>query len=282
MATLLANMVNPEVMADMIDKKLVDKMRFAPLATIDNTLVGQPGNTITLPSWNYIGDATSLAENTALTTNVLSAGKTSVSILKIAKGVELTDEAILSGYGDPIGEATSQLALAIASGVDNYFLSILHGIDSTTGLICNTVNSSTYPTDTDIVGALELFGEDLEDTPTVAIVSPAVYTAMRGNANSWLPASNIAADVKIKGAVGEYQGCQVVISNKLKQTPDGAGDGDIYLVKPGALRLFLKRDTLVESARDVLKFTSVFTASKHFAAYLYDASKVVRILKKAT
>ena len=278
MATLLANMVNPEVMADMIDKKLVDKMRFAPLATIDNTLVGQPGNTITLPSWNYIGDATSLAENTALTTNVLSAGKTSVSILKIAKGVELTDEAILSGYGDPIGEATSQLALAIASGVDNYFLSILHGIDSTTGLIYNTVNSSTYPTDTDIVGALELFGEDLEDTPTVAVVSPAVYTAMRGNANSWLPASNIAADVKIKGAVGEYQGCQVVISNKLKTT--GSGAGDIYLVKPGGLRLFMKRDTLVESARDVLKFTSVFTASKHFAAYLYDASKVVRILKK--
>ena len=268
MATLLANMVNPEVMADMIDKKLVDKMRFAPLATIDNTLVGQPGNTITLPSWNYIGDATSLAENTALTTNVLSAGKTSVSILKIAKGVELTDEAILSGYGDPIGEATSQLALAIASGVDNYFLSILHGIDSTTGLIYNTVNSSTYPTDTDIVGALELFGEDLEDTPTVAVVSPAVYTAMRGNANSWLPASNIAADVKIKGAVGEYQGCQVVISNKLKTT--GSGAGDIYLVKPGGLRLFMKRDTLVESARDVLKFTSVFTASKHFAAYLYD------------
>lgn len=51
MATLLANMINPEVMADMIEKKLVDKMRFAPLATIDTTLVGQPGNTITLPSW---------------------------------------------------------------------------------------------------------------------------------------------------------------------------------------------------------------------------------------
>ena len=282
MATLLANMVNPEVMADMINKKLVDKMRFAPLATVDNTLEGVPGNTIYLPSWNYIGDAASLAENTALTTNVLSAGKTSVTITKIAKGVELTDEAILSGYGDPIGEATSQLALAIASGVDNEFLSILHGITSTTGLIYNTVNSSTYPTDTDIISALELFGEDLEDTPTVAIVSPAVYTAMRSNSSNWLPASNIAADVKIKGAVGEYQGCQVIVSNKLKQSPDGAGDGDIYLVKPGALRLFLKRDTLVENARDVLKFTSVFTASKHFAAYLYDSSKAIRILKKAT
>ena len=277
MATLLANMVNPEVMADMINKKLVDKMLFAPLATVDQTLVGTPGNTITLPSWNYIGDASTLAENTALTTSVLSAGSTSVTIHKIAKGVELTDEAVLSGYGDPIGEATSQLALAIASGLDNEFLSIL---GTCTTLIYNTVNSSTYPTDTDIVGALELFGEDIEDGPTVALVGPQVYTAMRGNINSWVPASEIAANIKVRGVVGEYQGCQVIVSNKLKTS--SAGAGDIYLVKPGALRLFLKRDTLVEADRDITKFTNVFTASKHFAAYLYDASKAIRILKKAT
>lgn len=278
MATLLANMVNPEVMADMINKKLVDKMRFAPLATVDQTLQGVPGNTIYLPSWNYIGDASTLAENTALNTSVLSAGKTSVTIHKIAQGVELTDEAVLSGYGDPIGEATSQLALAIASGVDNEMLSVMHAL-STSGRVYNTANNTTYPTDTDIVAALELFGEDLEDTPTVAVVSPAVYTAMRGNSSNWLPASNIAADVKIRGAVGEYQGCQVIVSNKLKTT--GAGTGDIFLVKPGALRLFLKRDTLVEADRDITKFTNVFTASKHFAAYLYDESKIVRIYKKA-
>lgn len=48
--TKLANIVNPEVMADMIDKKLVDAMKFAPLATVDTTLQGQPGNTIWLPS----------------------------------------------------------------------------------------------------------------------------------------------------------------------------------------------------------------------------------------
>lgn len=49
--TLLANLVNPEVLAPMIDKKLTDYMKFAPLATIDTTLVGQPGNTVKLPSF---------------------------------------------------------------------------------------------------------------------------------------------------------------------------------------------------------------------------------------
>ena len=276
--TKLANLVNPEVLAPMIDKKLTDYMKFAPLATIDTTLVGQPGNTVKLPSYNYIGDGAVLAEGVSLTPSLLSTTTTSVTIEKIAKGVELTDEAILSGYGDPYGEAAKQLGIAIANAVDNKVLSILMGITGT--MAYSTAGSTTYPTDTDITAALELFGEDIEDGQSVALVDPQVYTAMRSNVNSWVPASEIAAEIKVKGVVGQYQGCQVIVSNKLKRT--AAGAGEIYIVKPGALRIFLKRDTLVEADRDILKFTNVITASKHYAAYLYDASKAIRIYKPAS
>lgn len=278
--TLLANIINPEVMADMIDKKLVDLMKFAPLATIDYTLQGRPGDTITLPSWNYIGDANTLAEGVSLNTVVMTAGKTNATIHKVAQGVELTDEAVLSGFGDPIGEAGRQLALAIASRVDNEMLGVLHGIDAN-GLLYETTNNTTNPAASDIVPALTLFGEDIEEGATVAVVSPAVYQEMRTavGANTWIPASEIAAGIAVRGVVGEFQGCQVIVSNKLKTT--GAGAGDIYLVKPGALRIFLKRDTLIETDRDILKFTTVMTASKHFVAYLYDASKAIRIAKHA-
>ena len=274
--TLLANIINPQVMADMIDKKLVDLMKFAPLADIDYTLQGRPGNTVTLPFWNYIGDANTLTEGSSLNTVVLSANKTNATIKKVAQGVEITDEAVLSGFGDPIGEAADQLALAIASCVDNDVLAILHAISANTN-VQYTTNNTTYPAATDIVSALELFGEDIEDGPTVALVSPAVYTQMRTavGANTWVPASEIAAGIAVKGVVGEFAGCQVMVSNKLKTT--GAGAGDIYLVKPGALRIFLKRDTLIESDRDILKFTTTLTASKHYIAYLYNAAKAVRI-----
>ena len=279
MATLLANMVNPQVMADMIEQKYVDLMKFAPLATIDTTLEGRPGNTITLPNFTYIGDAATLNENTNLTLNVLATSTTNVTIHKIAKGVEITDEAVLSGYGDPYGEAVDQIALAIASQLDNEVLNILHGI--TGDMAASTANNATLPTASNIVSALELFGEDIDDGPTVALVSPAVYTAMRTTvgANTWVPASEIAAGIAVRGVVGEFQGCQVMVSNKLKST--GAGAGDIYLVKPGALRIFLKRDTLIEYDRDIIKFTNVITASKHFAAYLYNAAKAVRIYQPA-
>ena len=149
------------------------------------------------------------------------------------------------------------------------------------GLLYNTANNNTVPAVTDIIPALTLFGEDIEDGPTVALVNPTVYQAMRTavGANTWIPASEIAAGIAVKGVVGEFAGCQVMVSNKLKT--DAAGAGDIYLVKPGALRIFLKRDTLVESDRDILKFTTTMTASKHFVAYLYNAKKAVRIATAA-
>ena len=265
--TKLGNLVNPEVMADVIEKKLVDAMKFAPLATIDTTLQETAGNTISLPAYSYIGDASTLLEASALTPDLLQASAVTVTVHKIAKGLEISDEAALSGYGDPMGEAANQIALSIASQEDNEMLATLANIQAP--MVHTTVAD---PTDTDIIAALEKFGEDI-DGEKVALVSPAVYTAMRGNVNSWVPASELAAEVKIKGVVGEYQGCQVIVSNKLKTSKN------IYIVKPGALRIFVKRGTLVEADRDILKFTNVITASKHFATYLYDPSKAIKITK---
>lgn len=264
--TKLSNLVNPEVMAGIIEQKYVDYMKFAPLATIDSTLQGQPGDRITLPHFNYIGDAATLAEAIALDPEKLTASSVTVPVHKIAKGVEISDEAVLSGYGDPVGEAAAQIALAIASQEDNEMLSTMA---SDISLVHSTVAD---PTDSDITAALELFGEDIDGTK-VAVVSPAVYTSMRANTNTWVPASELAAGIAVRGAVGEYQGCQVIVSNKLKTSKN------IYIVKPGALRIFVKRGTIVETDRDILKFTNVITASKHFATYLYDATKAIKIAK---
>lgn len=264
--TLKSNLIIPQVLADMIDKKLVNLMRFAPLATIDNTLVGNPGDTVTLPSYAYIGDAATLAENNALTPVALTASSVQATIHKLAKGVEITDEAMLSAYGDPVDEIARQLALSIASQMDNEMLAVLAAI---TGTMKYTI-SGTAPTPADISAALELFGEDIDMATKAVVVSPALYTGLR-NTSGWLPASEIAADRLIRGAVGEAYGCQVIISNKLT-TPKTA-----YIVMPGALRYFLKRDTLIEQDRDILYFKNVYTASKHGVCYLYDASRAIKI-----
>jgi N4-gp56 family major capsid protein len=273
-ATLLTNLINPQVMADMIDKKLVNYMRFAPLATIDTTLQGRPGNTITVPTYNYIGDASTVAEGADIGISQLTATPATATIHKIGNGVQITDEAVLSGFGDPVGEATKQLALSIASQVDNEFINVLNAITTPMVHTAGTPGTLAFA---DIADALELYGEDIDEGGVKALlVSPKQYTLLR-KTSGWLPASDVSADLAIKGVVGMVQGCQVIISNKLKEA---SSHEYAYIVKPGALRLFMKRNTLVESDRDIINKSTTITADKHFAPYLYDASKAIKIIVK--
>lgn len=273
-ATLLTNLINPQVLADIIDKKLVDYMKFAPLATIDTTLQGRPGDTITLPAFAYIGDAVTVAEGADIPIRQLTATSKPVQIHKIGNGIQLTDEAVLSGYGDPLGEGARQLALSIASQEDNELLGILGGIGAGMTHAAATAGTLVF---NDVADALELFGEDIDEGGAkVLLVSPKQYTNLR-KTPGWLPASDVSADLAIKGVVGMVQGCQVVISNKLKEA---SNKENAFIVKPGAIRLFMKRGTLVESDRDIVNKSTVVTADKHFAPYLYDASKAIKITVK--
>ena len=113
--TKLADLIDPEVMADMISAKIPDKIRVAPFAKIDDTLAGVHGDTITVPSYGYIGDA----EGVDVDIDKMSTKDKKYKIKKAMKGVGLTDEAVLSGYGNPVGEANAQLALSIAAKIDN-------------------------------------------------------------------------------------------------------------------------------------------------------------------
>lgn len=264
-ATKLANLFNPQVVGDLIDKKLVDAIRFSPLATVDTTLAGRPGSKLTLPSYAYIGDAEVVAEGADIPVAQLTQSTVEVEIHKIGKGVQITDEAVLSGYGNPDEEAVDQLLTSLASQADKEMLAVLEGIGSEM-----THTGAAVLSADDVADALVKFGEDI-DGEKVLLCNAEDYNAIR-KANDWVPASEIAANMVIRGSVGMVHGCQVVISNKLAGKP-------AFIVKPGALRLILKRDTLVETDRDIVNKSTVITADKHSVAYLYDASKAIKITR---
>lgn len=273
--TYLASLFNPQVVGDMIDKKLIDLIKFAPLAKIDTNLEGRPGNTITLPYFNYIGDATEVAEGNDITVSKLTESTTTVTISKIGKGVQITDEAVLSGYGDPIGESVKQIAMSMASKVDN---------DCQTALAGNTTNVHTITaalTADDIADALVKFGEDIEGSKVI-LIDPTAYATLR-KADDWLPASEIAAETIMRGTVGMIHGCQVVVTNRIKGTTESTKTTtNFFIVKPGALAIYLKRDVMVETDRDIINKSTVITADKHFATYLYDPSKAIKIVQEIT
>jgi len=261
-ATKLANLFNPEVVADIVESKLVDAIRFAPLAKIDTTLVGRAGDTITLPSYGYIGDAEVVAEGEDIPIGQLTQSTKEVTIHKLGKGVQLTDEAALSGYGDPIGEAANQIVLAIASQADNEMLSALGGATL-------THSAGSALTADAIADALIKFGEDI-DGDKVIVMDPASYGAIR-KTDDWIPNTEMGAEMIVRGAVGMIHGCQIILSNKLN------GKNAAYIVKPGALATYIKRDTMVEFDRDIVNKSTIMTADKHFVNYLYDSSKAIKI-----
>ncbi len=105
--TNLSALINPEVMAQMIEEYIGSKSgKFDAVVTEDNTLVATPGNTIKVPIWGYIGDAADVAEGVAVVPAAMSYSNVSVTVKKAVQALPVTDEAAVSSYGATIRTAT--------------------------------------------------------------------------------------------------------------------------------------------------------------------------------
>ncbi|MGM0807512.1 MAG: N4-gp56 family major capsid protein [Bacillota bacterium] len=265
--TKLSNLVNPQVMGDMISHSLPKKIKFAPLARMDSTLAGQAGDSITLPVFNYIGDADDLTEGVAMGTVVLTASTKSFTIKQAGKAVEVTDKAVNSGYGDPLGNANAQIEDSIAAKVDNDCVVALGGAalthDSSAAVISYNV----------VVDAVDKFVEE-DDEEKILFIHPNQKGTLRKDPQFIANVPN----AYMKGVIGELGGCQVVASAKV---PLAAGVYTNYIVKPGALAIYLKADTNIETDRDILAKTTVIAGDKFYVAALENSSKVVKLSTKA-
>jgi N4-gp56 family major capsid protein len=270
--TKLADLFVPEVIAQEVEQKLIDKLVMEQFMEVDTTLQGRAGDTVTLPSFQYIGDAQDVAEGEAIPTSKLAHQTRQATIKKIGKGVPVTDEAVLSGYGDPIGEATSQLAVSIKSKLDADTQAMLD-TDVKAGM---TVGDGSAELDDALISkALVKFGEDIEGQ-MVCPINPDQLASLRDN-NFFIPASEIGADIKVNGSLGMIHGVQFVIRNRVKAN---GGKINNYIIKERPIKYLLKRDVLVETARDAGTQVTTIYASKLGDAFLYDESKVVKMVAK--
>lgn len=270
--TKLTNLMNPEVMGDWVSEHLEKKMKLSPLCRVDFTLAGRAGDTVTVPKYAYIGDAADVAEGGEITISQLTASSETVTVKKAGNGVELTDEALLAGFGDPLGEAAVQLTLSIAGKVDG---DVLTALEKTGAEMTYT---AAEPISADVIAdALVKLGEK-EGGEKVLVVAPAQLAQLR-KSEGWLKATDVGAMRLVSGAVGMIHGCQVIVSDKIKAS---GGNFTNYIVMPGALVLFLKKDTEVESQRDIVHKSTVVTADKYYAVYLADESKAVKLVCKET
>ena len=275
--TKIANLVNPEVMGDMIAAKLPKKLQVIPFAAIDRTLQGVPGNTITVPSYTYIGDAEDVNEGVEAGVVVLGTSTKTATIKKAMKAVELTDEAILSGYGDPVGNAENQLALSVASKIDSDALEAL--LKTNTRKHDSKTKAISYEV---IVDAIDLFEEEV-NTEKVMFVNPKQVTTLRKDPN-FISADKYPNQVVMTGEIGSIANTRIVPTKKvaldttsafytcpiIKLTHDDETEKDTP-----ALTVYLKRDPNVEVDRKSLKRSTEISIDEFYTVAVSDDSKVV-------
>ena len=227
---------------------------------------------------NDIGDAADVAEGASIGASELTTTHKQFTIKKIGRGVDITDEAILSGYGDPVGEANKQLSMAIAQKIDQDAIDALYGASLKFDGVANKI---TYA---GIVDAIDKFEEEV-NTEKVLFIHPKQLSQLRKDADFTSADKYLNGNyVAVNGEVGKIANCRVVVSKRIKESDDTNGyvnlivklsfDTETEEATP-ALTIFLKKGIMVETSRNIDTQVNMIRASEHYICALTDQSKVV-------
>lgn len=206
--TMLADLINPEVMADMINAKVTNKIAVLPYAAVDNTLEGNEGDTITIPTYGYIGDAVDVAEGEEIPVRKLTATTKAFTVKMAGNAIALTDKAVLSAHGGAkvVAAGTTQLANSISAKVDNDAMTALLG--------ASTAFQAATSIDYDaVVDAIDLFQEE-GNTDKVMWVHPKQLTQLRKDPD-FISKEKYGNQVMVDGEVGMIGNARIIPSRKV-------------------------------------------------------------------
>lgn len=284
--TMLNDIINPQVMGDMIEAKIPNMLKFTPFAKIDRTLVGVPGDTKTVPSWNFIGAAEDLEEGGEVTTKKLTASTAEFAIKCAIQSVGITQKSINSGLGNPVGTAETQLAKSLAVKIDADVLAALLTAEQSYG--ADAPAKIAYA---GIVDAVDVLEEE-EITDKVIFVNPRQVGTLRKDAD-FMDKNKYGNDVMVSGEIGMIAGCRVVPTKQVVKNDAGNYICPIVKLEPAsadteyredelaAVTYFLKEDTQIDHEWFPKKQAHDVTASQYYGVALTNGAKVVLATFKA-
>ena len=267
-------------MGQMINAKIEALLKLTPYAKVDTTLVGVAGDTKTIPSWKYIGDAEDVEEGAEVGLTTMTASTTSFKIKKAMKAVGITEEARLSGLGDPIGQAETQLAKAIAGKVDSDLLDA--ALKSKNIVDLSATSAISYE---GIVDAVAKFEDEEDGVEKVMFISPLQEATLLKDP-MFLSADKFEAGVAVRGAIGKIAGCWIKKSKKIKENsetftnpiiklePDSA-ETEYTEEELPALTILLKQDTKTDSVFKPRTQITEITSVKFYGVAMTNEAKVV-------
>jgi len=273
--TRTTNVIIPEVLAAMIGAEIPGQLALAgsDAVTVLDNLKGGPGNTIRIPRWGTIGDFTEVAEGNPMPVVNIAATAATATVKKFARGVEVTDEALLASYEDPLKEVARQFARYAARAADRELIAAAE-TSTLQHVAAGTITLN------DIVDAIGRW-DDASNNISALVVHSKVYRDLIKLAE-FKTLTQKADQVIERGVVGMVYGVPIRVSDAITTV---AGTPNTYrnlLLKKSALGLWYQRNMTVETERDSIKRTTVITADSIFATAMFQGNPlpVVRLVTR--
>lgn len=278
--TAIADIIDPEVLADQISAKFPDQLVLGNtnLVEVDSTFpLGSPGSKFKMPFWKKLGGFAVLTEGTAMTPGKLSSGAEYATVQRAGKAFEVLDTAELVSKADPIAEISGQISRLAAEYIDAALVGQLGltpnsfdqsgagHLDTVYTLTPNAVNRAMLTLGDNRAklaqgGALIMHSKPFNDLLSLGVIQNQYQSGM---------------DVLKTGFLPTLLGLPIYVSDMVPTgtaTVNGVASTPVYtslIVGPGALALFYQRKVMVEFDRDILLQADVVASTVHFAPHLY-------------
>lgn len=288
--TTTADLIIPDVWADALGPTILGKAVLTPFATVDDQLVGQPGERVIFPKFDYIGDADDLDEGVPMDVTKLTMSDSYAIIKEAGKAVSFTDNALLAALGDPQNQANQQLALSIARKIDTDLRAAAEYEHTNGGAGDDEPTTAplkiTVPTSLSwnaLTRAFALWGDEYDPAEVAGIVIHSAQSQQISNDPNFLDVNKFGPGAAIiRGQIGAIGTIPVVVSDRATAVTDidtaTTGNQPGYkalLIRKNALALKYKRRPVVETDRDILARETVLATNVHYATKRTDDRGIV-------
>lgn len=261
------SLLNVKVMGEVIGASLPAKLKFAPLAKVNDTLSKVAGDTIVVGKYGYIGEAVIVKPGAEIPISDLSMTSQEVTVSKAGKGIKILDEDVIIRGQEVVSEGKSQLEKSILDKVDSDCLTAYQSTKISVDKSDAVINYNA------IVDAKGAFNDEEEELALLFIAPKQKTTILKDP--DFIKPTEMGEKRMIKGVIGEWGGCQISVSKKIKVKN---GKYENVIVKAGALGIELAKATDIEEDRHAKTKSSEYYASHHFVAYLRDESKCIKLI----
>ena len=271
------NMIIPDVYSQLVQEKIAGKCHVANMAKVLGDLQGKPGETLTVPSIVYDGDATDYTPGEAMTaTNLKTKTKTFTIKAIAAPAYNIYDFDSETEMFNSIENASKNQSTAIARKMDADAIT-----EALKAPLKSKIATANAITQDELLDALGLFGDDrnVEDFAGAGIVAHSAFAKSFYGMDLFVKSTSTTAQDGngiVRGdCIGSFLGINVYLSDRCVDKSEPV----MLIIKTDALGIIPKETPFSEVARDASKRLNTIYCSDAYAVGVIDESGIVVVRK---